>query len=273
VLNKFKEAINNGNTTLALSIQKYIINKIMQYKYPDSIICNMNLPANVEFTGMEMNKLLIMKRLEKISDSQFLKELNQLHELNPNDSYVSFNLLLNTINKSDFLYLTENNEIIQSNIEKLYSSTISKDLIDALNIKYQIKIIASNNSNTVDPRMQKQCLNILKEIVNIKETTIENTKKLAEIYIENEEYKLAAQALEQWVTSSLDEELLFTYISLCSLIEWDMHTQKFNSAMTHACQINKPRFCELFYSDKFSYRIFENSIIKDLYCETCQTNE
>lgn len=273
VLNKFNKALKTGNISLALNIQKYIINRVTQYKYHDSIICFMKLPKSTEYTNLRMNQLYIMQQLGKISDSLFLEELNHLHEINPSDAFVSYNLLLSTINRSAISYLTENRLIIQTNIERLYATALAEEQIDALNIKYQMKIITSADSTPLDHKMHKECVNTLKEIVNIKDESMGNSKKLAAIYIENDEYRLAKEALEQWALISDDEELLFTYISLCSLNEWDMHTQTFNAAMTHAYAINTDRFCELFYSDKFSLRIFENSEIKDLYCNPCQLKQ
>jgi hypothetical protein len=52
-----------------------------------------------------------------------------------------------------------------------------------------------------------------------------------------------------------------------------MHTQKYNSAMQRAQELNPKRYCDLFDGNHFSLKVFENSIIKESYCKHCSEHE
>ena len=269
VINKFNDAIKTYNDSLALSIQKYMIKNIFGKAYPDSCLSLLNIPQEQKYASLAMNRLYIMNYFEQIEDSTFIKETNILYQNNPDNYYLKYNVLLNKMEQLSDEELANDNSIIQNNIDRLYATSLPKYAIDALNIKYQMRLISSSDSAAVSHKLRNSCVKKLKEIVNINEETIDNSMKLAEIFINNNDYNMARNSLEQWIGQTTNEELIYTYLSLCSIDGWYMHTQKFIDAMQTAKQINKDRWCDLFFSDKFSYQVFENNEVKDMYCKTC----
>lgn len=269
VLSRFYKALHNADYNQALDIQKYMINQVMQYKYPDSIISNLKIPMQANCASLLLNKFYLGQLSGKISDSAFIKNIVKLQQINPEDPFVLYNALLATLNHSSIDYLYHKKDSLQAKIESLYSGSISEPLLDALNIRYQMKIIAASEQHFINQKLYKRSFDILKNVVDIQSESLLNAKKLAVVFMENNEYQLAKETLEQWVDKNNDLELLLTYISLCSPNEWDMHTQKFNTAMQKLSEIDATEFCSLFYRDKLSYLVFENQRIKNLYCETC----
>ncbi len=269
VLKEFSDAINEWNRPLALSIQKFIIQQILKNKYDISVLHEMIIPEGETYAGMRMNKLYVLNRYNQVPTEEFVERVNELHKLDPDNEYIAFNQLLNTITYASFNYLITENSITQSKIDRLYYTPLSKETVDGLNIKYQFKLIAAADSSLSHPKIKSASIDKIKEIVDIKEESMSNALKLAEIFIENNDYAFAHESLAPWVTKTSNEKLLLTFISLCSLNEWLMHSQNFNVAMNRLREIDRTRFCELFNGDGFSLRVFENSEIKEEYCKSC----
>lgn len=269
VVKEFAEAIGVSDKELALSIQKFAIQKILNGTYNVSILKEMATPNEFIYAGMEMNRLYMLFRYKKISSEDFVTQVAALNELSPNNEYIAFNYLLNSINYSDNEYLINENNRIQSNIDQLYYTPLTKQTIDGLNVKYQFKILNASDTLTTDKKLKINCIEKIKEIVNIKEESMNNALKLAELFIENKDYTFACESLEPWVMKSTNEKVLFTYLSLCSVDEWAIHSQKFTKAMTKASQVNKKKYCDLFDGSKFSLRILENDVVKESYCKIC----
>ncbi len=232
----------------------------------------MLIPEGEAYIGMEMNKLYMLYRYNKVDTKEFIKTVDTLNQLDPDNEYIAFNHLLNTVTYSSLNFIIEEASIIQSKIDRLYYTPLTKETIDGLNIKYQFKLIAAADSSLLNPKIKSAAIDKIKEIVNIEDESMDNSLKLVEIFIENNDYAFAHKSLAPWVTKTSNEKLLLTFISLCSLNEWLMHSQNFNVAMNRLREINKTRYCELFNEDGFSLRVFENSVIKEEYCKSCSGN-
>ncbi len=272
VTKEFNDAINEWNKPLALSIQKYIIQQIINNKYDISALDKMFIPEGEAYVGMKMNKLYMLFAYHKIGTKSFVGIIDTLNQLDSENEYIAFNQLLNTVTYYSFNSIINESSLIQSKIDRLYYTPLTKETVNGLNIKYQFKLIAAADSSLSHPKIKSAAINKIKEIVNIKEESMGNSLKLAEIFIENNDYAFAHESLAPWVSKTSNEKLLLTFISLCSLNEWLMHTQNFNVAMNRLQEINKTRFCELFNEDSFSLRVFENSVIKEAYCKSCSGN-
>ncbi|MDA3892892.1 MAG: hypothetical protein PF517_14615 [Salinivirgaceae bacterium] len=269
VLKKFKKAITENDRILALSIQKYIMKKVLSYQYNPAILTQLDIPCSKAYSGLKMNNLWLQQFTNQISQEEFALNVEQLQKLNPNNEYIAFNDLFLKVTKDAFPSDAEANAL-QTRIDRLYFTPLKKETIDALNIKLQFKLITFADSTNTNEKVKKECITRIKQIVDIHDETLENSLKLAELFIENSDYTFALKTLEPWVYNpNVNEELLFTYLSLCSRFEMRMHTQKFNYALERSRELNAKRFCELFNGDYFSLKVFENNFVKDNYCKFC----
>ncbi|MEA3446061.1 MAG: CAP domain-containing protein [Bacteroidota bacterium] len=270
VLFLFNKAIEKEELPLALSIQKFIFKMVFSKKYDKNAIIEQRIPLESKFAGLLMNKVWLQLQMGILDDDIFYKSVKEISKLDPANPYIKFNLLacevkLKAVGDDYQIYKR------QSNIDKLYNSTISKETIDALNLEYQFKIIAALDTLDKAPDKLFESLDKIKNLVNLKVSSWTNSLQLAYLFINHGEYNFASRLLEIFVEDTkVDEELLFSYISLCSISEEKFFSSKFEKALIKASEINKKRYCELFDGKHLSYRVFENPDVKDQYCKVCK---
>ncbi len=273
VLKKFHNAISEDNRIMALSIQKYIMKKVLNYQYKPDVLSQLQIPNEKKYAGMAMNKLWVQYYTKQIPKNDFIASVDKLNKLNSSNKYIAFNDLFLKITTNPFATPNEVSNL-QTRVDRLYYTHLRKETVDGLNIKLQFKIINYADSVVHNNKLKEECIDRIKNIVDIRDETLQNSLKLAELFIENEDYPFALKTLEPWVFHpNANEELLYAYVSLCSRYNMRMHTQRFNYAMNRSRELNPRRFCELFNGDKFSFKIFENQIIKDSYCKYCKTDD
>ncbi|MBK8808921.1 MAG: hypothetical protein IPO21_20740 [Bacteroidales bacterium] len=276
VLKKFQEALDTGNLSKSLSIQKFMIANVRQNKYSMSCIEKMQIPRDsAKFAGMQMNKLWLEYTHTKTKiDSAFWKEVKRLDTLDIDNDYIKYNKIYADISLSEF---TTEQEIdkIQLEIDKLLTKTLNKQLLDALNLELQLKALRSinqelkTNDNTkfIQSKLAK-----IKEIVNFNNKDSKEALNLAYLFINMGDYNYALDLLTPIMRSrNLSEELIFTYLSLCSYSEYMHQTEFYNEILEKAIKINKIEVCNLFKEGKLSYQLFENPKVKKLYCTECET--
>lgn len=273
VVKKFNNAILEGDRVLALSIQKYIIKQILNYRYKPTVLDNLNIPEEKDYAGLAMNKIWLQQLTRQISPEEFQAKVQALHKLEPENEYIAFNDIFLSVAQTPIAEMNDV-DLLQTRIDRLYYTPLKKSTVDALNIKLQFKLLNYIDSTGGDPDLKEASVERIKEIVNIKHESMQNSLKLAEIFIENQDFAFALQTLRPWVKKpQANENLIFTYASLCSQFEEQMHTQLFNYAMQRAREINPKRFCELLNGQYFSMKVFENEFIKQEYCKNCATKE
>lgn len=271
VLKKFNNAVADDDRILALSIQKYIIKQILSYRYKPELLAQMSIPSDKDWAGLEMNRQWAQVFTHQISDEEFAVKVETLCKLNPENEYIAYNDIYNKITLIPITDLSET-EIVQNRIDRLYYTPLKKETVDGLNIKFQFKLINYYDSVGGDQKLKLASVERIKQIIDIKEESLSNSMRLAELFIDNKDYRFAIKTLEPWVIHpNHNEELIFAYVSLCSQFEEQMHTNTFELAIKRAQELNPSRFCELFNGQNFSLKVFENQLVKQLNCKYCQT--
>ncbi|HBF88465.1 MAG TPA: hypothetical protein DDX39_07480 [Bacteroidales bacterium] len=270
VVSRFNKAVKEKNLPLALSIQKYIFKKILNETYSKDAVFNQIIPLQKDFAGLMMNKLWLEKYVNNSDINEtYAERIEALAELDPFNSYINFNNLY-----CDVLFknLGDDNRIkeIQDKISELYFTTLSKYTVDKLNLEYQFKIIKTLDTlETPHPKVVES-LDRIKQIVNLKESNWQNSLKLSYMFLKQEDYDFARKLLEPFIDDkTVFEELIFTYISLCTFSEHKIYSNKFVLAMQKAQELNPERYCKLIKEKKLSFQIFENEKVKDDYCKNC----
>lgn len=273
VLKKFNDAIINNDRITALSIEKYIMKKVLNYRYKPDVLNELIIPYNEMYAGIIMNKLWLQHYTEQISDEDLKTNVDSLHKLSPDNEYIAFNNLLLQITNTPFAS-TNSASLLQVQIDRLYYTPLSKKTIDGLNLKLQFKQLNYIDSKPNNKKLKRACIDKIKQIIDLHDETMLNSLKLAELFMENNDYPFAIETLEPWVMHpNTSEKLLLSYVSLCSQYEMRMHTQKFNYAMTRIREINPKQFCDLLNGSNFTLRVFENQYIKEEHCKYCNSTD
>jgi len=271
VLAMFNKAIKKNEKEEALSIQKYIIKKVFKDEYSRAAIDGQEIPDEARYAGILMNKLCMTAYVNNDDpDEEYCEQIEDLNSKVPENLYIYYNKLYCEILHND---LGEDSDIedMQDNIDDLYETELSQEVIDILNLEFQFKVIKDLDTlDTPHPLLIKS-LNRVKQIVNLEEANWQNSLKLAYIFIAHKDYEFATKLLEPFIDDEhIFEELLFTYISLCSYSNHRQGSMRFVTAMKRAREINKERYCKLFDGKKFSFQIFGNPKVKEDYCGHCR---
>jgi uncharacterized protein YkwD len=269
VISKFNKAIEDKNLPLALSIQKYIMDKVMSGRYSLAAVYEQSIPEKTQFAGLLMNKLWLEMKGTNGSLRDYQDRIRQLYGLDRYNEYIAFN---NALCRVKYESLKDERQIkdLQGDIDRFYYKSFTKETVDNLNMRFQFKVINSadsldNKKDIIEERLEK-----IKEIVDIRDESIENSLRLAELFIQNKDYKFALKMLDAFVEyPDAPEELVFTYLSLCSRFENEMLSRKFARVMDKAYHMNPDRYCTLFDGNHFSYRVLENPLVKKMFCEEC----
>ncbi len=271
VVSMFNKAVKKKDIATALSIQKFIFKKVFNKQYGSKIIDDMLIPNELANAGLLMNKLWLEKWINnsEISSDDYTK-IGKLTQLDPTNAYILYNYLY-----CDIIFGEIGSEKImnerQKMIDGLYSSTLSKNTVDNLNIEYQFKIIHYYDSlSTPHPKMIAS-LEKIKKIVNISESNWQSSLKLAYIFIEQKDYDFAIKLIEPFIDEEkVFDELVFTYITLCTKTPQRLFTELFTKAMEKASKIDPNRFCKLINTTQLNFQVFDNTDVKDIYCNTCK---
>jgi hypothetical protein len=177
--------------------------------------------------------------------------------------------------------MIENNKIesgnyirFQRKINKLYEENLPKEIIDNLNLEFQFMVIDHLDTLDKPSPMVQESLNNIKKIVKIDGSSWQDALKLSYLFMEHHDYDFAAKLLEPYIYQKyVFDELVFTYISLCTHSSYRMMSNRFYTAMKRAGELDHERFCKLFNSGKLTVRALENTLVKHLYCKSCKKKQ
>ena len=270
VISEFNKAISSNNLPKALSIQKFIFKNILNKRYSSYSVYEQNIPKTKINAGLLMNKLWLEKFISHSDLESIYVLIKQLYNLNKDNEYIMFNYVYADIVLEE---LGDSRKIqdIQKLIDNLYYSSFPKETVDALNIKFQLKIINANDK-IGKVKIVDESINRLKAIVDVRDETSKSALKLAYLFIAFKEFDYAFKLLNPFVLlSDVSEDFLFTYASLCSYKQERYFSDKFIEVLQRAKEMNPTRFCDLFNGDYFSFQVFANPKVKKLKCEFCNT--
>ena len=271
VLKQFNKAVEAKQLDLALSIQKYILKQVVAGRYNDRAVSEMNIPEGADYVGLNMNKVWLTQFIYSDPlDEDYRDRVDELNKQDLANAYVDYNdvlceVVVNDLSNESYV------DKLQARIDKLYNTPINMDVVDMLNIElqYQVMDIYKDSCGYDHPTVVK-CLEKMKEIIKFDKLNWENSLKFASIFINHSDYEYAIHLLEPWIE---DERVplvyISTYVTVCSKVEYKVHSNNFVKALERLKQMDSKYFCDLFKSDKLSTQTFVNTNAKKIYCETC----
>jgi outer membrane protein OmpA-like peptidoglycan-associated protein len=270
VVKMFNDAVKSYNYDQALKIQKYLFKKVVSGVYTKDAVFNMEIPEHQSTAGLLMNKLWLEQFVNKGDfDEDCCNRVENLNQLDGQNQYILFNNLL-----CNFIYTKLKEEeipIVQAAINTLYDKGLDKGTIDLLNLEFQFTIIDALDTTETEHPLVTESLNRVKEIVNMEESNWQNSLKLAYIFMANGDYNFAARLLTPFIKEKyVFEEVLFTYIALCTNLPERLYTASFVNAVDRALKMNPDRFCKLVKDGKLTFQVFENTKVKEKYCNQCK---
>ncbi|MCK9255083.1 MAG: hypothetical protein M0Q45_02420 [Bacteroidales bacterium] len=272
VLAQFNKAVEAGQINAALTIQKYILKRVVEGRYNENAVSEMRIPAGRDYVGLNMNKIWLTQFIYMdVLDEDYLTKIDDLNKLDQTNIYVDFNDVLCEVILTD-LDNERTQQTLQNRIDKMYNTSLRVDLVDLLNIElqYQIMDIYKDSLGYDHPSVIKT-MDKIKEIIHIDELTWENSLKLASVFINHSDYGYAIRLLEPWIKEeNIPLVYLTTYATVCSKVDYKVHSNNFVYVLDKIRKKDPEFFCDLFKGDKLSVQTFVNTRAKQIYCETCK---
>jgi len=270
---RFNRLVSQSDSVEALRMQKFIIQNVLDGTYERSVLGLMSMPADSKtFAGMRMNKLWLEYRVDnKKPDHYFARVVDSLFDLDPDNEYIAFNKAY-----CDLLFVpleTERQVMnVQSNIDRLYTSSINRETLNPLNLEFQLKILQNIDSISVadEDDFSDAVLEKIKDIFEVKQEDWQGALNISALFVKQKDYAFAAKILEPYVSAyKVEETLLFQYISICSALQKKINSEVFSIAVDKASDVDPGRLCKMFQDGKISVQFFENPDVKSVYCKTC----
>jgi len=271
-VDQFNKAVEADQLDKALSIQKYILKRVVEGRYDEKAVSDMRIPQGKDYVGLNMNKIWLTQFVfEDPLDEDYLEKINDLNTLDKENIYVEYNDILCEVTLHN-LEDEDYTEKVQERIDKIYNTALRVDHVDLLNIElqYQVMDIYKDSLGYNHPLVKKS-VNKIKEIIKFEELTWENSLKLAGVFINHGDYDYAIRLLEPWIyDKNVPFVLLTSYATACSKVEYKVHSKNFYYALEKIKQHDPDFFCELFNGNKLSIQTFVNTEVKKLWCDTCK---
>lgn len=261
---QFNKAVKQGDDKQALKIQYFIEDNVKKRKYSEAALTKLNIPQEAANSGILMNTIVYnyMKNGSQADEADWA-QLRELAKLDPENKYVAYNNMYCFMKMGNFDH-TKMNET-QRQITDLYG-TVPKKNVDALNAEYQFMVMDAVDTLPDSEPIIQACVDKIKSFYNFKESSWENSLKLAYVFTKFKDYKFAANLLEPYIDKQkVDEQLLFTYISLCPQLPEKLNSRAFVTAMKKAKQANPERYGKLIGQPFLTFQVLGNPIIKAEY--------
>jgi hypothetical protein len=261
------KAIKQGNYKQAYKIMDYIHHKALVGKYPEQIWDDVTIAEDPKNSGVMMNRVYYdYLNSGKLADEDHYNQIKKINKLDPANPIVQHNLLYCRIKMDSNVVDKAVQSEIQSGIEALYKSSLSKKQVDVMNIEWQFRLLDALDTIEGTEEQQSVIIEKIKSFYNFKEGSWQNALKLALAFSRAKDYNYACTVLEPFLESAeVDSKLVFTYVSIASHVPEKFFSRKFSEAMAIAKKLDSERYCKLFGAPYMTFQVLDNPKIKEVY--------
>lgn len=264
----FNRAIKANKIPQAYKIMEYAYKQRVAKKYTDDVMDSMKLPDNdPKFVNLLNNKVYYnFMANSSLVDEDDYAELKRLEKLDPTNDIVRYNRIYSSIVLDTTIGTKDQQAKMQQEIDALYKTKIDKKLVNGLNIEWQFKVIEALDTMENAEAQVEACITKIKGFYNFKESTWQNSLKLAYVFTRAKDYKFACTVLEPFLKApKVDENLIYSYISIASHLPEKFYSRTFSDALHKAKEISPDRYCKLFGDPYMSFQVLDNPNAKKDY--------
>jgi hypothetical protein len=275
VLQDYQKAISEKNAASALAIQQYMMQQVKRGRFSPGSITQTALPQDVSFASLHINKRFIEVKYER--DELFAPtdktHLDDLYRMYPKNDFAAFNKYMASIILKEIPEKNQRKEFL-TQLQSLHTrKNIPTEMVDGLNLEYQLQLIEA--FDTLEPNQPNEevdkAMEQVKKMMNLEAGTWQNNLSLAYIFMKHGDLEFAQKLLEPYVSEpDVNEQLLFTYISVAANNRDQIFSRNFRQAMQKASELNREKYCDLFGAPFLSFQMMDNPLIKEQYCRSCQ---
>ncbi len=261
----FNRAVKAGNTRQAYRIMDYIANKVLEKKYAEESFDKMQIPPESNFAGLQMNKIYYQYLLGgKVVNEEEYNGVMDLLKADGGNTIIKYNSLFCKVQMDSTVGDKATQAEMQLKIDELYKTDLAKNIVDALNIEWQFKIMDALDTLEGADLERQACIDKIKSFYDFKNATWQNAVKLAYAFARAKDFKFAAGILEPYLDKKQDK-VLYSYVSIASHVPEKFFSHKFANALNEIRVHNKDKYCKLFGEPFMSFQVLDNPAIKKEY--------
>lgn len=280
---QFNRAVKGGSNKQAYKIMDFISKKTIAGKYSKSVWDEMQIPGEPKYAGLLMNKVYYdYVDHGRVVDEDQYAEIRRIEKIDPANNIVKFNSLLCKVYLDSTVGTKADQTAMQTNIDALYKTEIPHNIINALNVEWQFKLMESLDTIEGTETQVAAIVEKIKSFYNFKDGSWQNGLKLAYAFCRARDFKFASTILEPYIFPERQkvppklsqtpvgedfERVLFAYISMSSHVPEKFFSRNFSDALVKARELNKDRYCKLFGEPFMSFQVLDNPKVKADYFE------
>lgn len=274
LVDTFNQLILDENVEEALVIQNSICERLKEENSPE-LLSKLTVPKQLKFIPI-LTKNSVFKYILNVSYAKIVfDELKVLEKLDPKNYQIKYNLVV-----MKFFIWRYNWEEIKENdfkaeILELKKFGIKQNLIDRMLVNFHI-VKAEKNMKERKYEAKDDSVDFISETYDNFTLSSFDYVSLAQFLTFYANTDEAIDLLEEKVKEiTIDEDLLFYYLNLTLIDEYEVASKNYRTIMLNAIEINKQRFCKLFDPSNdggVTFQLLKNKFLKTTYCENCIKN-
>jgi arginine repressor len=274
LVDTFNQLILDENIEEALVIQNSICERLKEENSPE-LLSKLTVPKQLKFIPI-LTKNSVFKYILNVSYAKIVfDELKVLEKLDPKNYQIKYNLVV-----MKFFIWRYNWEEIKENdfkaeILELKKFGIKQNLIDRMLVNFHI-VKAEKNMKDRKYEAKDDSVDFISETYDNFTLSSFDYVSLAQFLTFYANTDEAIDLLEEKVKEiTIDEDLLFYYLNLTFIDEYEVASKNYRTIMLNAIEINKQRFCKLFDPSNdggVTFQLLKNKFLKTTYCENCIKN-
>jgi uncharacterized protein YkwD len=269
----FKQNIQRKNIKEAVDIQShflsYVRRKILSEEFLDTLV----IPETLLYGRLLSNKAAFkyFEGKDSMDIHKAYAEFSRLQKLIPSNPYLIYNL---SVLKIKMWHAGEDSiikhEVMLKEIQSLLNMHIDKKMVKRLLIDFYL-LATDHFVKTNQLKLKEQALNYINTSYASAIHNEEELMLLTNYLIYYDRSDLALKILHPHaVKHNVSENLLFYYIALTIINDFETSKINYASILHSAIKINKERFCKLFSSTGITFQLLNNDKLKTLYCQECE---
>ncbi|MFO0357560.1 MAG: CAP domain-containing protein [Sphingobacteriaceae bacterium] len=261
----FARAIKANNLNQAYKIMEFIGKRIVEGRYPESILDSLKFPETPIYAPLVNNKIYYRYQKDNIVEDEDEVTFDKLIKIDAANPIYTYNKVFCQLKLDSNAGNPEHQAKVQQTIDGLYGK-LDSSFVNGLNIEWQFKIMESVDTLENADAIIDACIARIKSFYNIKDASWQNALKLSYVFSKSKDYRYAATVLEPYLKKpDVTENLIFMYISSASRVAEKYYSRTFAYALDLAKQKNPTRYCKLFGEPYMTFQVLENPEVKKTY--------
>ncbi len=268
----FHQMIRNRQFDSAQVVQHTVFDRILSGRASISYLDQLVIPKSAEFVSLHLDQLVFSYHLKKLTDWQFVEALRALLLFKSKNVHLRYDLTVMHLKLSNANSFADNRKQFRRLISVL-GRRVPEQLRKRLLINFHMMEVA-HFDNQNDPWARNDAIKGIERNYESVGLSDEERLYLIKFYYLYGPYGWPISLFaDHDFRGDENEELLDHYIRLTLEDEEFLQNEVYRSLVDRFIENHRDRFCDMFLPEPqggFSFQLFFNEELAEMYCETCQ---